>query len=264
LTDDPNQINLSPYQYGWNNPANLTDPDGNCPLCAVAGGFIGGVVGGVVEMGSQLLDKGTVDNWDAVKGSAAQGAITGAVAGLTGGAGLLVNVGAAAGANVVGGAVSRDMQGLATTVGDVAKDAAWGAGFGTAGHVVGKVVSSTTNGLSNAAKGKLGEGVTEAKYAMKGYKSDGKAKVKTGGTTKTGKDEVALYDHKMKNVITGKELTVESKFGTSGPTPNQVKAASNVQTPGGVIYDRTTSNQIGNTANSVVTGSAGQVKRDKQ
>jgi RHS repeat-associated protein len=104
LTDDPNQINLSPYQYGWNNPANLTDPDGNCPTCPTAGaGFlIGGAVGGIMEIGSQLWDKGTVDNWDAVGGAAMQGAITGAVAGLTGGASLVVGIGASAGANVVG------------------------------------------------------------------------------------------------------------------------------------------------------------------
>ncbi|WP_367868215.1 hypothetical protein [Pedobacter sp. WC2423] len=35
LADHPNQIHLSPYAYGWNNPTNLTDPDGNCPQCFV-------------------------------------------------------------------------------------------------------------------------------------------------------------------------------------------------------------------------------------
>lgn len=33
LSDHPNQIDKSPYAYGWNNPVNLTDPDGNCPVC---------------------------------------------------------------------------------------------------------------------------------------------------------------------------------------------------------------------------------------
>jgi len=28
-----NQIDKSPYAYSWNNPTNLTDPDGNCPWC---------------------------------------------------------------------------------------------------------------------------------------------------------------------------------------------------------------------------------------
>ena len=35
LADHPNQIHLSPYAYGWNNPTNLTDPDGNCPACII-------------------------------------------------------------------------------------------------------------------------------------------------------------------------------------------------------------------------------------
>ncbi|MNK15617.1 hypothetical protein D3C87_337640 [compost metagenome] len=33
LADHMNQIDKSPYAYSWNNPTNLTDPDGNCPLC---------------------------------------------------------------------------------------------------------------------------------------------------------------------------------------------------------------------------------------
>ena len=33
LADHENQIDKSPYAYGWNNPTNLTDPDGNCPSC---------------------------------------------------------------------------------------------------------------------------------------------------------------------------------------------------------------------------------------
>ncbi|MFD2904385.1 HNH/ENDO VII family nuclease [Sphingobacterium anhuiense] len=33
LADHPNQIDKSPYAYGWNNPTNLIDPDGNCPIC---------------------------------------------------------------------------------------------------------------------------------------------------------------------------------------------------------------------------------------
>jgi hypothetical protein len=41
LADDPMQVDKSPYAYGWNNPVNLTDPDGNCPSCV--GAFIGAV-----------------------------------------------------------------------------------------------------------------------------------------------------------------------------------------------------------------------------
>ena len=33
LADHPNQLDQSPYQFGWNNPTNLNDPTGECPAC---------------------------------------------------------------------------------------------------------------------------------------------------------------------------------------------------------------------------------------
>jgi hypothetical protein len=63
----------------------------------------------------------------------------------------------------------------------------------------------------------------------------------------------------MRNVFTGRRLTVESKFNTSGLTPNQVRAASRVATPGGLIVDRTTSQQLGNAAKAATVGTGGGV-----
>jgi hypothetical protein len=51
LAEDPNQIDKSPYAYAWNNPTNLTDPDGNCPVCPL---IVKGLIEGGIELGTQL------------------------------------------------------------------------------------------------------------------------------------------------------------------------------------------------------------------
>jgi hypothetical protein len=93
--------------------------------------------------------------------------------------------------------------------------------------------------------------------------SQGKAKVPTGSKTpKTGKPQEAHYDHDMKNVFTGKKLTVESKFNKAKMTGNQKAARGKVQTPGGVIVDRTTSGQLGRVVKMTVVGGFGQIQHD--
>lgn len=68
LADHPNQVDKSPFAYGWNNPISNTDPDGNCPNCrelflaldkALTGGKIGRTletVVGFVPGAGQIMD----------------------------------------------------------------------------------------------------------------------------------------------------------------------------------------------------------------
>lgn len=249
------QETTSPYGYVFDDPVKNTDPDGRCPNCLI-GAAIGAVFGAAMEAGSQLYTSGHITNWKAVGGAAVQGGITGAVAGATGGASLLVSVGANAGANVVGGIANRAIQGHGTTLKDVAIDGAIGGGAAALGKGAGALAKKGLDKLSNQAKGALGEMVTKIKYAAKGYLSEGEAVVGTGRTTPTGRPQVAKYDHAMENVFTGNKLTVESKFNTAGLTRNQAAAQARVATPGGLIVDRTTSQQLGKATQSVVTGSS--------
>ncbi len=251
-SDKADQECVSPYNYSYNNPARYDDPEGDCPLCAVVGAVIGAAVGGGVEIASQLIQNGEVTDWGAVGGASIQGGITGGVAGLTGGSSLLVTSTASVAANVTGGALSNVVQGKEVTVQSVTKDAIAGA----AGPLAGKVVASGVNKLPNGIKGKIGEVATEAKYLAKGYVSKGKAIVATGQKTPTGKIQVAKYDHNMKQILTGKKLTVESKFNSSSLTANQRAAADKVTTPGGLKVDYTTGDQIGNVAGGVASGTA--------
>jgi hypothetical protein len=240
------------YSYAYQKPLIVTDPNGES--ATLAGALIGGAIGGGVALwrGEDLSH---------VLGAAAQGAIAGAIIGSvidTGGASLGVMVAAGAGGNVVGGIVGRAISGDKQTGSAIALDAAIGGGGALVGAAAGNVLKSELNGLSRIAKGQVGEAITEMKYAAKGYLSQGKAVVPTGGRTPTGRVEVARYDHDLKNVITGKKLTVESKFNTSRLSDNQVAAQGNVTTPGGLIVDRTTSGQLGNAANvSISSGIIG-------
>ncbi len=128
---------FSSYVYCKDNPIIFLDHNGDSPTLITAGigGAIGGVIGGAIEMGAQLVNNGKITSWKSVGGAAAQGAITGAVASLTGGASLIASAAVSAGANVIGGEVNRRIQGKHTTVGDVVSDAAIGGAFGAGGSL---------------------------------------------------------------------------------------------------------------------------------
>ena len=149
FAENPQSWNL--YSYTRNNPLRYVDRTGDS--ATVAGGFIGGLIGGGVA-----LYKGE----DVLTG-ALTGAISGALAGSvidTGGASLLVL--AASGA--VGGAASsllnQAASGEGIDLGEVATDAAVGAALGPAGKVGGAALRSAAGkvlgrGVSSVAAGKV-------------------------------------------------------------------------------------------------------------
>lgn len=130
------------YSYVYNRPLYGTDPDGRCPPCvgAIIGGAVGGLAEGGWNLGSQLISNGGhIDqvSWSQVGANAAGGVVAGAITGATGGLGIVADALVGAGANVVGGAVTRTAEGEDTSAGDIAGDALAGYAGGTLGHVGG-------------------------------------------------------------------------------------------------------------------------------
>jgi RHS repeat-associated protein len=119
---------FQPYTYVENKPVVANDPDGEAInfLAAAVGAVVGAAVGAAIEAGRQYVTTGRVSDWGAVGASAAGGAVSGVVAGLTMGASLAVQATAAAGAGVVGGITTRALMGQEQTAGAVLQDAAIG------------------------------------------------------------------------------------------------------------------------------------------
>jgi RHS repeat-associated protein len=82
LQQDPRLLTMSAYNYTFNDPANLLDPDGRCPTCktAAVGAAIGAVAGATVETYSQIASGEDISLSD-VGRAAAEGGYDGAIAG---------------------------------------------------------------------------------------------------------------------------------------------------------------------------------------
>jgi hypothetical protein len=133
---DPSVWNL--YPYVSNNPLTRTDPDGRTGLATLGATVGGGLVGGLWELGRQAI-AGEDINLRKVAGSAARGAVVGAMMGSvidTGGASLPVLMGAGVLSNVAGGEAERLVTGEQRTLEAVENDVAGGLVIGlTAGLI---------------------------------------------------------------------------------------------------------------------------------
>jgi hypothetical protein len=141
------QIAISDYAVNRSNPIYNNDPDGDCPNCITAaiGAGVGALIGGAIEIGSQLYNNGSINDWKAVGGNVTQGFVTGGAAGFTGGTSLLTTAIVAGTANGVGGIVNRTIQGKSTSVMNVVNDVSIGAVFGAGSKYLGDKFGQLVN-----------------------------------------------------------------------------------------------------------------------
>lgn len=217
-------VGTNRYAYASNDPINNSDPNGHF---AVAGAIVGAVVGLAVQAAIDSYN-GQLSGASAYAGAVVGGAVAGATAGLASGLGAGVygaSIASGVTGNVAAAVTENAVNGQATTVGGLTKDAISGGVFGVVGGVAGSKLSSSLNHLTAAQKGILGENLTRIQEAAKGYVDLSKASIPAGGKTATGFDRRAIIDHNFKNVLTGNMKIVESKFGNSARLTRNQKDA---------------------------------------
>ena len=171
-----------PYAYGGNSPVVFHDPDGGViQVGLVVGGvLVGGGVGAAVGIWREWDNPNGID-WGTVGAHSVGGAVSGGIAGATGGlslaaGGTLGTVGSGgvflageASAGMVGGTITRNLLGQETTNEDLAYDAAIGAGTAGIFRGAGNLLSTYLKGgdVAAVAKETITDVVEQTKAAQK-------------------------------------------------------------------------------------------------
>ncbi len=242
LADDPNQVDKSPYAAMWNNPIRYDDPDGNCPNCVTAG--IGAVVGGVVGGASKAIGswwRGEKVSLREVGKAAVAGAVAGAVVGS--GAGLIA---AAGGIGTAGGIAATAGVGVASGVAgettsqvlDMADGTRAAGDFDGEAIAVNGAIAGPLNvaaaGAGQALKGTLSESASSllgaSRETVKAAQKAAGKQVKAAGGTKA-QFQAARKAAKQETIAAGQQrvnTAVQSGAqAVSGTVNGSVRSAAN-------------------------------------
>ena len=211
-TNAPGMFNR--YAYTLNDPVNMTDPDGECPICisGVVGAGIGAIVGGGIEAYKQAkAGKG----FDAGKiaSSAVKGALVGAAVGVTGGAAMEVvaltgatGAGAAATVALPTAAVGATGNAIVSITDDMAD--------GTPAPVAASnsVKSFVTGGLGAGAGGAASPSVTKAISKMPRFGGVGNVNGAGAAVGETAANVVSTAVTEGANVVPLPEAELEKDY----------------------------------------------------
>ncbi len=182
------------YHYSANNPIVAKDPDGK-----LANFFIGAGIGAVIEIGSQLIERGRVHSWSKVGVSIVAGAATGGLSSLAG------KVVGGAAISVAEGYIHAKLEGEKYTTSDALVDASKAVVGGVASHFAEGFVKSTK--VVKAAEGHMKNMKAMAKKYGKGKGRS--AKKEATNYRKATKRAKAAYEQAVQIGSTVSEFAIE-------------------------------------------------------